>query len=100
MGKFSMHKWWLLTALLTVPIVAAAADVPFFFSPGTPILSSRVNSNFVNLSDRTTALEQGTNASLNIGFARITNTTVNFFGGVGTTGVTSTVSNGVLQVTF
>jgi hypothetical protein len=59
MGKFAKHKWWILTALLTAPLVAIAADVPNMFTTGTVISSMAVNANFKNLSDRVTALEAG-----------------------------------------
>ncbi len=57
MGRFGRHKWWMLTALLTIPIVALAEGVPNVFSPNTAISSSQVNANFKNLADRVTALE-------------------------------------------
>jgi hypothetical protein len=57
MVTFSKHKWWILTALLTAPLVAFAAGVPNMFSPNTVISSAAVNANFTNLSDRVTALE-------------------------------------------
>jgi hypothetical protein len=57
MKTFSKHKWWMLTVLLSAPVVAIAADVPNMFTSGTVISSSQVNANFKNLSDRMTALE-------------------------------------------
>jgi hypothetical protein len=57
MVTFNKHKWWILTALLTVPLVALAAGVPNVFAPNTVISSANVNANFSNLSDRVTALE-------------------------------------------
>jgi hypothetical protein len=57
MPRFDRHKWWILTVLLTVPLLALAAGVPNVFSPGTVISSSQVNDNFKNLADRVTALE-------------------------------------------
>jgi hypothetical protein len=57
MQKFSKHKWWILTALLTAPLIAMAANVPNIFSPNTVISSSQVNDNFANLANRVTALE-------------------------------------------
>jgi hypothetical protein len=57
MTKFSKHKWWLLTVLMTVPLLAVAAGVPNIFTSGTVISSSQVNDNFKNVTDRLTALE-------------------------------------------
>jgi len=57
MAKFSRHTWWFVTALLTAPLLAWAAGVPNLFAPATPIVSSKVNENFKNLSDRLTLLE-------------------------------------------
>jgi hypothetical protein len=56
MSRFAKHKWWLLTVLLTAPILAIAA-VPNIFTSGTVISSSQVNDNFKSLDDRLTALE-------------------------------------------
>ena len=55
--KFSKHKWWIITALITAPLVALAAGVPNVFAPNTVISSAAVNANFTNLADRVTALE-------------------------------------------
>jgi hypothetical protein len=57
MTRFSKHKWWIMTALLTAPLVALAAGVPNVFAPNTTISSAAVNANFTNLADRITALE-------------------------------------------
>jgi hypothetical protein len=57
MVTFGKHKWWILTALLTAPLVAVAAGVPKVFTAGTVISSADVNANFANLADRVTALE-------------------------------------------
>jgi hypothetical protein len=57
MNKFSKHKWWMLTVLLTLPLAAIAANVPNMFTSGTVISSSQVNANFQNLADRVTLLE-------------------------------------------
>jgi hypothetical protein len=57
MRKFATHRWWLLTMLMTVPIIAVAAGVPNVFKPGEVISSAQVNDNFKNLADRLTALE-------------------------------------------
>ena len=56
MSKFSKHKWWIVTALITVPLVAIAA-VPNIFQPNTVISSNAVNQNFSALEARITALE-------------------------------------------
>lgn len=56
MSKFSKHKWWIVTALITVPLVAIAA-VPNIFQPNTVISSNAVNQNFSALETRITALE-------------------------------------------
>jgi hypothetical protein len=55
-SKFSKHKWWILTALLTLPLIAIAA-VPNTFTAGTTIASAQVNANFAALDARITALE-------------------------------------------
>jgi hypothetical protein len=59
MPGFKRQGWWLLTAVLSVPILAAAAGVPNVFKAGDVISSAQVNDNFKNLSDRLTALEEG-----------------------------------------
>ena len=51
MTKFSRHKWWIVTVLITAPLVAIAA-VPNIFSPNTVISSSQVNANFSGLDSR------------------------------------------------
>ncbi len=56
MSKFSKHKWWIVTALITVPLVAIAA-VPNIFTPNTVISSAQVNANFAMLDSRIAALE-------------------------------------------
>lgn len=56
MTKFSRHKWWILTVLITAPLVAIAA-VPNVFSPNTVISSAQVNANFTALDTRLNALE-------------------------------------------
>jgi hypothetical protein len=60
MTKFSKHKWWIVTALITAPLVAIAAGVPNVFAPNMVISSAAVNANFTNLADRVTALEAAT----------------------------------------
>jgi len=57
MRKFAKHKWWMLTALMTAPLLAFAADVPNVFTAGTVISSAQVNENFKNLANRVTTLE-------------------------------------------
>jgi hypothetical protein len=83
MRKFEGHKWWVLTVLVTAPLVAIAAGVPNVFSPGTVISSGQVNDNFKNLADRLTALETA-------GQQRQTSATVVFddAGGLGDVGTT------------
>ena len=55
-NKFSKHKWWIVTALLTLPLIAIAA-VPNTFTANTTISSSAVNANFAALDARIAALE-------------------------------------------
>ncbi|MEP6653177.1 MAG: hypothetical protein ABJA82_07445 [Myxococcales bacterium] len=57
MKTFGRLKWWLITALLTAPLVALAAGVPKVFTAGAVISSADVNANFTALADRVTALE-------------------------------------------
>jgi hypothetical protein len=57
MTKFSKHKWWIVTALITAPLAAIAAGVPNVFTPNSLISAAAVNANFTNLADRVTALE-------------------------------------------
>jgi hypothetical protein len=64
MKKFSKHKWWIVTALITVPLVAIAA-VPNIFQPNTVISSALVNQNFSMLEARITALEAANAAAAN-----------------------------------
>ena len=61
MAKFGKHKWWLVTLLLSVPLVGLAA-VPHMFTPGTVISSADVNANFAALDQRITALENASPA--------------------------------------
>ena len=93
MGRFGKHKWWILTALITAPLVAVAAGVPNMFAPNTTISSAQMNANFTNLADRLTALES----------ARKTKTTLvmnNTAGPLGATGkmASFTSSGGPLLV--
>jgi hypothetical protein len=55
-NKFSKHKWWIVTALLTLPLIVVAA-VPNTFAPNTTISSAAVNANFAALDARIAALE-------------------------------------------
>jgi len=64
-NKFSKHKWWIVTALITVPLVAIAA-VPNMFTAGTVISSNLVNQNFSALDARITALEAQATAKTNV----------------------------------
>lgn len=57
MRGFERHKWWVVTALVTTPLIALAAGVPHTFSSGASISSTQVNANFKDLSDRVTTLE-------------------------------------------
>jgi hypothetical protein len=100
MRKFAKHRWWLVTALLTAPVLAVAADVPFTFAPGTPIQSARVNLNFKDLADRVTALETPAAGGKVIAFAKVSGTTVNYVGGAVATGATSAMSGTGVRVTF
>jgi hypothetical protein len=93
MGRFGKHKWWIVTALLTAPLVAVAAGVPHMFTANTVISSAQVNANFTNLADRVTALES----------ARKTKVTVamnNLAGPLGTTGkmASFTTTGGALLI--
>lgn len=58
-SKFSKHKWWIVTALLTLPLIAIAA-VPNTFTANTTISSAAVNANFAALDARIAALEAAT----------------------------------------
>ena len=100
MGRFAKHKWWLLTVLLTTPLAAVAADVPWKFVAGTPILASRVNDDFKDLSDRVTALETAAAGAKTIAFAKVSGATVNYFGGAVATGATSVVQGNAVEVRF
>ena len=65
MTKFSRHKWWIVTVLITAPLVAIAA-VPNIFSPNTLISSAQVNANFAGLDSRLGALEAPTTGLLRV----------------------------------
>jgi hypothetical protein len=86
-NRFGKHKWWIVTALLTAPLVAlAAGGVPNVFAPNTVISSAQVNANFQSLSDRITALESA-------------KTTINMVmdnktGSLSGTGITANVTTG------
>jgi hypothetical protein len=58
-NQFSKHKWWIVTALLTLPLIVVAA-VPNTFMANTTISSAAVNANFTALDARITALEAAT----------------------------------------
>jgi len=62
MRGFAKHKWWLLTAVLTVPLLAYGAGVPNVFKPGDVISSSQVNANFDSINTRVSALETAQSA--------------------------------------
>jgi hypothetical protein len=79
MSKFGRHKWWLVTLLLSVPLVALAT-VPHVFTPGTVISSGDVNANFAALDQRITALENAT--------PQVSVVMSNKPGPLGTTGIT------------
>jgi len=84
MRNFSKHKWWIITVLLTAPLIALAAGVPNVFAPNTVISSAQVNANFTNLSDRVTALEAA-NAK-----TTATQLRINSVGPIPTTGLAAT----------
>jgi hypothetical protein len=65
MTNFSRHKWWIVTVLITAPLVAIAA-VPNIFSPNTLISSAQVNANFAGLDSRLGALEAPTTGLLRV----------------------------------
>jgi hypothetical protein len=56
MSKFARHKWWFVTLLLSLPVIAVAA-VPNLFTPNTVLKASALNQNFDNLDKRLAALE-------------------------------------------
>lgn len=56
MDRFKKHKLWIITVLLTAPVVVLAA-VPNSFTAGTVISAAQVNANFTALDTRITALE-------------------------------------------
>jgi len=81
MRKFGLHKWWFVTLLLTVPVVAIAQSVSTF-TPGTVISSAAVNANFAALASRIAALESAAaNAPVT------TTTTLTFPGALGAAGI-------------
>jgi hypothetical protein len=61
MSQFGAHKWWLLTLLLTVPLLAVAA-VPNVFKANTVLKASDLNDNFTDLDARLAKLEANANA--------------------------------------
>lgn len=62
---FGKHKWWILTVLITAPLVALAS-VPNVFTPNTVISSADVNGNFAGLDTRITALETKSAAAIGV----------------------------------
>jgi hypothetical protein len=56
MKRFKAHRLWIITLLLSVPLIVVAA-VPNVFQAGTVISSAQVNGNFAALDARITALE-------------------------------------------
>jgi hypothetical protein len=56
MKRFGSHKIWVITLLLSIPVLVVAA-VPNVFTPGTAISSAAVNANFAALDTRIAALE-------------------------------------------
>ena len=55
MSKFSKHKWWILTVVLTMPVMALGAIANF--QSGTTISAATFNTLFNGLDSRITALE-------------------------------------------
>ena len=56
MNRFKSHKLWIITLLLSLPVIVLAA-VPNVFQSGTVISSAQVNANFAALDARITTLE-------------------------------------------
>jgi hypothetical protein len=56
MNRFKSHKLWIITLLLSLPVIVMAA-VPNVFQAGTVISSAQVNANFAALDARIAALE-------------------------------------------
>jgi hypothetical protein len=56
MNRFKSHKLWIITLLLSLPVIVVAA-VPNMFQAGTVISSAQVNANFAALDARITTLE-------------------------------------------
>jgi hypothetical protein len=65
MRKFNKHKWWILTVMLTLPVVAIAAIPYQSFTTGQPISSSQLGLNFQNIESRLAALEAKAPPALN-----------------------------------
>lgn len=55
MSKFSKHKWWILTVVLTMPVLALGAIANF--QPGNTISAATFNTLFNGLDSRITTLE-------------------------------------------
>jgi hypothetical protein len=62
MNRFKKHKLWMVTLLLSAPVVVLAA-VPNIFQSGTVISSADVNANFAALDTRIAALEAAVSRS-------------------------------------
>ena len=56
MNRFKSHKFWIITLLLSLPVVVVAA-VPNVFQAGSVISSAQVNANFAALDTRIATLE-------------------------------------------
>jgi hypothetical protein len=65
MRKFNKHKWWILTVMLMLPAVVIAAIPYQTFTPGTPISSTQLASDFQNIESRLAALEAKAPPALN-----------------------------------
>ncbi len=57
MRNFEKHKWWIVTCILTVPLLLLAGPVPNTFAPNTSISSQAMNANFLNVTTRIDTLE-------------------------------------------
>lgn len=64
MRTFGKHNLWILTILLTAPVVALAAGVPNLFTAGQVISSVQMNQNFASVTDRVTTLETSLSSGL------------------------------------
>ncbi len=82
--EFWKLKWWLVTLLLSLPVIAVAS-LPNVFTAGTVISSAQVNQNFAALDQRLAALESGPTVTLAMDAVP---------GPLGTTGLTGTFQSG------